>query len=319
MVGGFEHTRVVGESHHDDHHTRCPPALVFSLLLGKKCGGKLPLGFSTFAFIPLPPGLNGITASVRPLLLNLQGSKLTRVLAYRTQSTGPNYGRTPASSYGVFLRDNGQPSISHPTYRPFRGRIIAHRGLAICFAILLFQTILIICRSDTLAKFYDLTSTALRASREKSALVTEREKSEQRREQMRRDRELWEKVPEYRVPEGAFWDAVRPAVECRAYGKREYSAMLQNIPEGWSAIDACMSMPPVEIEGVSGRRPHRCAFADGSPHIYGYWMVDWNQTDCQPRYENFHDAVSQRFSIYTVQPCSHISGMYELWVWYPSN
>ena len=70
------------------------------------------------------------------------------------------------------------------------------RGLAICLAIMLLQTVLVICRSDALAMFINLESAALRAT-ERSALAVEREK-------MRRDRELWEKAREDRVPQGAF-------------------------------------------------------------------------------------------------------------------
>ena len=171
---------------------------------------------------------------------------------------------------------------------------------------------LVIYRSDSLTKFIRLESVALLASSQKSALVAEREKSEQKREKMRRDRELWEKVLEDRVPQGAFWEVVWPAWDCRAYGKREYWGMLRNIPEGWSTIDACMNMP-VEIKGVTVRRPDRCAFVDGSPYIHGYWMVDWDQPDCKPWYRDFHDAVSLNLSFTRTQwSHSHATGVYEL-------
>ena len=99
---------------------------------------------------------------------------------------------------------------------------------------------------------------------------------------------------EDRVPPGAFWEALpRPAPDCLAYGKREYSGALRNIPKDWTALDACMNMP-VEIKGVSFRRPYRCGYAWGSPHIHGYWVVDWNQLDCKPWYQDFHDTVRDR-------------------------
>jgi len=184
--------------------------------------------------------------------------------------------------------------------------------------IVLLQAVLI-CRSDPLANFISLESTAYHASWERSALVAEREKSEQQREKMRRERELWEKPLEDRVPRGAFWEVVWPAWDCRAYGKREYWGTLRNIPDGWSAIDACMNMP-VEIKGVTVRRPARCAFVEGSPHIHGYWMVDWDQTDCKPWYRDFRDAVSPISpSVRAFQSHLHISGMYELRVRCPSN
>jgi len=163
------------------------------------------------------------------------------------------------------------------------------RWLIFCLAIILLQTILMITRADPLAMFIDIESATQRVSMENSTLAVEKEKTEHERDVMGRERELWEKARENRVPQGAFWEVVWPAWDCRAYGKREYWGMLQNIPEGWSAIDACMNMP-VEIKGVTIRRPYRCAFASGSPHILGYWMVDWDQPDCKPWYRDFNDV-----------------------------
>jgi len=220
-------------------------------------------------------------------------------LVHRTQTSRLNPGESPPPSYGAVLCDDDQPSTPHPTDRPFHGQIIISRGLAVCFVIMLLQTVLIICRSDTLAKFYDLESAANRVSREKSALAAERKlwkleegKLEQEREKLRHERELWERARDDRVPQGAFWDVISPAPDCRAYGKREFWATLQNTPEGWNAIDACMNLP-VEIHGVTIRRPHRCEPVHGSPHVRGYWMVDWDQPDCRPWWYDYQDAVSQ--------------------------
>jgi len=188
-----------------------------------------------------------------------------------------------------------RPTSYHHSDVPFRAETSSKIGYrpAICFTILLLLLeAVLISRSDSLAKFISLESTARRASWERSSLVTEREKSEREREKMKHDRKLWEKPLEERVPQGAFWEVVWPAWECRAYGKREYWGTLRDVPEGWSALDACMNMP-VEIKGVTVRCPDRCAFVEGSPHIHGYWMVDWEQTDCKPRYQDFQDAVSQ--------------------------
>ena len=230
-----------------------------------------------------------------------------------------------------------------------------------CLAVILLQSVLIICRSDVLARYIDLDSVARRASREKSALTVEREKSERERgewecerkgwetergewelerrkserergewksereksereeEKLRLERERWERAREDRVPQGAFWEVVWPNWDCRAYGKREYWGVLRNIPEGWTAMDACTNMP-VEIRGVAIRRPNRCGFAEGSPHIHGYWMVDWDQPDCKPWHTNYQDAVSPVFPppVCTLRVCLHVSGMYKLRVW-PSS
>ena len=178
---------------------------------------------------------------------------------------------------------------------------------------------MIICRSDALAMVIDLKSATLRASKEREmlelgreklerererleqereglewerdGLERERENLESERERMRRERELWEKAREDRVPQGAFWEDVSPAVNCRGYGKREYLGIIRDIPKGWTAIDACMNMP-VEIEGVTIRRPDWCT------HTLGHWIVDWDQPDCKPWYKEFHDAVSPVSSLH---------------------
>ena len=156
---------------------------------------------------------------------------------------------------------------------------------------MLIEAVTILCRSDVLAPLIDIESAARLAFRANATLAVEKGKMEHERELMRYERELWEKAREDRVPQGAFWETVWPAWDCRAYGKREYWGVLRNIPEGWSPVDACMNMP-VEIKGVTVRRPYRCAFTLGSPHVHGYWIVDWDQPDCRPWYRDYHDAVS---------------------------
>jgi hypothetical protein len=156
---------------------------------------------------------------------------------------------------------------------------------------------LLICRSEALANLADLKSDALRASEEASILVAEREKWEKEKEDMRHDRELWGKVPEDRVPPGAYWNFVRSYYDCRAYGKREYQGALQNVPIGWSTADACINTPVTINVGwrypeVKFRRPYRCASVDGSLH--GYWIVDQYQDDCKPELKDVNDTVSQR-------------------------
>ena len=126
---------------------------------------------------------------------------------------------------------------------------------------------------------------------ERHSLESERHSLEHEEEALREERARWEKAREDRVPRGAFWDGVWPALDCRAYGKREYWGILQNIPDDWTDLDACMNMP-TKIKGVSVRRPDRCAYIEGSPHIHGFWTVDWDQPDCKPWLKDFDDRVS---------------------------
>lgn len=128
---------------------------------------------------------------------------------------------------------------------------------------------------------------------EKQLLEDKKHLLEHEKKELRKEREKWEKAREDRVPQGAFWNPIEPwsALACQAYGKREYWAELQNIPKDWTDMDACMNMP-VEIKGESIRRPDRCGYVAGSPHIHGFWMVGWGQTDCQPWHQDITDKVS---------------------------
>jgi len=284
---------------------------------------------------------NGITGSVCPYRspLNSQGFALTNGLTQRTWSSNNQAsGPPPITSYRTFPSHSRGPSTTSsydpPPYTPYiptssrTPRSTPHRtnepsreneptvigcGPVICIAIMLIEAVLIICRSDALATFIDLKSATLRESKE-------REKLELERERLRRERELWERAREDRVPQGAFWEVISPSVDCRGYGRREYWGILRNIPQGWTAIDACMNMP-AEIKGVTVRRPNWCAFVGGSPHIVGHWMVDWDQTDCKPWYKDFHDAVSliPPLAHITLRLRSHTSGVYKSRGRYPSN
>jgi len=124
-------------------------------------------------------------------------------------------------------------------------------------------------------------------SYEAGHLEIERRLLEREKEGLRKEREMLD----IRIPRGAFWDHLQPAPDCRAYGKREYHAALQNIPEDRTDMDACMNMP-VEIKGVTLKRPHRCGYVDGSSDIHGFWMVNWDQADCKPRHRYIADMVS---------------------------
>ena len=121
-------------------------------------------------------------------------------------------------------------------------------------------------------------------------LEAERQSLERERLALKEERERWEKAHDNstNVPQGAFWEVVWPRWECRAYGKREYWGILRNIPQDRAEIDACMNMP-VEIKGVTVRRPERCQYEEGSPYVHGFWMVDWDQPDCKPWHQDFQD------------------------------
>ena len=117
------------------------------------------------------------------------------------------------------------------------------------------------------------------------------------------------------VPQGAFWDGLWPSLDCRAYGTREYWGVLHNIPKNWTDVDACMNMP-FQIKNLTLRRPYRCAYTEGSPHIHGYWMVDWDQPDCKPWHQDFHDTVRGRAMNAPLASYScDLAGLHEQGIW----
>lgn len=165
----------------------------------------------------------------------------------------------------------------------------------IAVVVLLMVTLLF--NFDPLKGVLNVESAEKRASAENATLALEKANTERERELMAHERESWEKAREARAPQGAFWNEVWPAWDCRAYGKREYWGSLRNIPKGWDAMDACMNMP-VEIKGVKIRRPDRCArvFVFPEVQVQGFWVVDWDQPDCKAWYHNFEDKAGPYFS-----------------------
>jgi len=138
------------------------------------------------------------------------------------------------------------------------------------------------------------------------------------KEELRKERQKWEKAREDRVPQGAFWGTPpQPAPDCLAYGKREYSGALQNIPKDWTDLDACMNLP-VEIRNVSVRRPDRCGYVTNSSHIHGFWTVDWDQPDCKPWHQDFTDKVSLGPPHSSLAHQYQFQGLHEPGIWHPS-
>jgi hypothetical protein len=214
-----------------------------------------------------------------------------------TSTDGHRFQRTSANQRSQYLLP------LRPTTSTKHGPTVFTRKGCLCFGgFVVF--LIILAQAVVLIFFYDLPSkldaygkATARMREQRDAMMEqakhlegERRLLEQEEKDLRGERERWEKAREDRVPQGAFWDVIWPAEDCRAYGTREYRAVLQNIPEDWTDVDACMNMP-IEIKGVRIRRPLRCERAADSPHIYGIWMVDWNQPDCKPWHHGITDKV----------------------------
>ena len=80
--------------------------------------------------------------------------------------------------------------------------------------------------------------------------------------------------------------------------------MLRNIPEGRSAIDACMNVS-VEIKGVNIWRPYRCKLTDGSPHTQGIgWWIGVADVQKHPRTNGLE--LDQLYEPYSLRGTSEL-------------
>jgi len=91
------------------------------------------------------------------------------------------------------------------------------------------------------------------------------------------------------VPAGAYWDEPTPAPNCHAYGKREYSARLRNIPRGWGWVDAC-NATPLMMHGISIRSPDSCEDLGVWGGVIGHWIVGFKERGCEPPLRPFSDV-----------------------------
>jgi len=88
-------------------------------------------------------------------------------------------------------------------------------------------------------------------------------------------------------PNEAFWGELIPAPHCLAYGKREYSAQLLNMPKRWNPFAACHNTS-LEFGGTTFKSPEWCEHRiDGT---FGHWIVDQGEMSCMPIFANFHDV-----------------------------
>lgn len=114
----------------------------------------------------------------------------------------------------------------------------------------------------------------------------ERQLRETEKEEWERERRKHE---DNRIPPGAFWQELTPSTKCHSYGKREYTAELENVPYDWTLLDACRATP-VEINDVSIRRPDTC-YLLGSGGVVAHWLVDFGETACKTWHDDWHDTV----------------------------
>lgn len=182
----------------------------------------------------------------------------------------PPYEATPTHVSDGNQAARAQRQPHSPPLRPVTRTSNRRLGCFVVILVLLSQTIAFLTLSSKIEEYNKATAWM---REERSAMVDERERLEKAR-----------------IPPGAFWEAISPAEDCRAYGTREYWGILRNIPENQADLDACMNMP-VEIKGITFSRPHRCAYVDKSPHVHGFWMVDRDQADCKPWYKDVTDKV----------------------------
>jgi len=93
--------------------------------------------------------------------------------------------------------------------------------------------------------------------------------------------ENWQKL-------GLYWDNIQPKPTCAAYGTREYSARLMNVPSFSNGLKACNNMPVI-IHGTTIDRPDRCEDQGFWAGMQGFWRVNFNETACMPMWGDFVD------------------------------
>jgi len=85
-----------------------------------------------------------------------------------------------------------------------------------------------------------------------------------------------------------YWDNLHPGLHCSAYGTREYSARLMNIPTSYNWMKACQNMP-VTIHNTTINTPDRCEDRGFSGGVHGFWLIDFNEIACLPMWGDFID------------------------------
>jgi hypothetical protein len=88
-------------------------------------------------------------------------------------------------------------------------------------------------------------------------------------------------------PSKAHWDEPIGGPHCVAYGTREYTARLWDIPFMADWIQACKSTP-IQIHNKTLLTPDRCEDL-GMGGMYGHWLVNFEETSCLPYWGSFKD------------------------------
>ncbi|TFK71760.1 hypothetical protein BDN72DRAFT_837148 [Pluteus cervinus] len=81
------------------------------------------------------------------------------------------------------------------------------------------------------------------------------------------------------------WDEPRPGDHCSAYGTREYTARLLDIPNSQEGTRACQ-MSKMEIRGIVYDKPSRCEYRGSTGEVFGHWEVT-NEMGCLPSWRAF--------------------------------
>ncbi|KZV75092.1 hypothetical protein PENSPDRAFT_681289 [Peniophora sp. CONT] len=101
------------------------------------------------------------------------------------------------------------------------------------------------------------------------------------------ERKQWAEEQRQRNLHRPFWGPPqRVSDRCLTYGTREYTAKLYNIltTEDWA--DKC-AKTAIEIKGRTHASPLRCEDHGSDEGIHGYWLVKYDELECEPAWEKF--------------------------------
>ncbi|KAF8969502.1 hypothetical protein BDZ97DRAFT_145 [Flammula alnicola] len=87
---------------------------------------------------------------------------------------------------------------------------------------------------------------------------------------------------------GLYWDEPQPSSRCLAFGTREYTARLWNVPFYAKWVEAC-EHTEVMIHGIIVPKPSSCESKWPFGGVIGHWIINFGEDDCLARWGKVTD------------------------------
>ncbi|KAF9478455.1 hypothetical protein BDN70DRAFT_808781 [Pholiota conissans] len=86
------------------------------------------------------------------------------------------------------------------------------------------------------------------------------------------------------------WEGLKGGEHCLRYATRQYTARLSDVPAGQESMLRACKETPVEIHSRVLYTDF-CQDLGFNRGVWGFWVVDFNETDCETRWGEFTDVV----------------------------